>query len=211
VSGYRILMVCTGNICRSPLMERLLLARLRASLTVTEAARFAVSSAGTWALSGEPMSAEAAETLVALGGDPSGFAARDLDPSTLAGADLILTAAREHRGLVVGSEPRVADRTVTVREFARLLGPVTVDEVAQVARPGDAVERMRRIATAAFANRGLVPFDDPSEDDVPDPYGRDRASYLRAADLIDTALAVPLALLLADSRSELGAQDLGGT
>jgi protein-tyrosine phosphatase len=211
VDGYRILMVCTGNICRSPLMERLFVARLSGALPPAEAARFSVSSAGTWAVSGEPMSAAAAETLVALGGDPCGFVAHDLDPATLAATDLILAAAREHRALVVSAEPRVADRTVTVRELARLLRPVPAGEIDRLALRGDPVDRMRALAAAAFANRGLVPLDDPNDDDVPDPYGRDHAAYLRAASLIDAALAVPLGLLLAGSGSELGAEQRGGT
>lgn len=71
-------------------------------------------------------------------------------------------------------------------------------------------EHAARIAAAAFAQRGLVPLADPSADDVPDPYRKDREAYLRAASLIDAALAVPLALLLAGGGSELGAQECGG-
>jgi protein-tyrosine phosphatase len=112
--------------------------------------------------------------------------------------------------LVVSSEPRVADRTVTVRELARLLGPVAAGEVDGLTRAADPVQRMRAIAAAAFAQRGLVPLADPSADDVPDPYRKDREAYLRAASLIDAALAVPLALLLAGGGSELGAQERGG-
>jgi protein-tyrosine phosphatase len=199
MDNYRILMVCTGNICRSPLMERLFVARLHDRLAPGEADRFRVSSSGTWAMTGEPIAAEAAATLEDLGGDPSGFAARELDASELAGTDLILTATREHRARVVAAEPEVADRTVTARQFARLLGPVTAAEIDRLAPGSDPVERMREIASAAFAQRGLVPIADEADDDVPDPYGRDRAAYLLAASLIDAALSVPLELLLTGS------------
>jgi protein-tyrosine phosphatase len=193
-STYRILMVCTGNICRSPVMERLLVARLREHLSAADAARFEVGSAGTWAMVGEAMSPEAAETLLGLGGDPDGFLGRDLTAELLE-ADLVLTATREHRAHVVAEVPRAASRTLTLREFARLLGSVTAVDIAQAAPRGDPVDRMRAIAAAAFSNRGLVPIDDPADDDIADPYRRDRAAYERAAAEIDAALMVPLTLL----------------
>jgi protein-tyrosine-phosphatase len=46
-SPYRILMVCTGNVCRSPVMERLLRARIAYRLPAEQAARFAVPTTTT--------------------------------------------------------------------------------------------------------------------------------------------------------------------
>jgi protein-tyrosine phosphatase len=195
---YRILMVCTGNICRSPVMERLLVARLREQLGPEDAARFSISSGGTWAMDGAPMSPQAAETLVSLGGDPSEFAGRDLTAEMLQEADLILTATREHRRLVVTSEPRAAARTLTLREFARLLGPVTPADIARRLTSDDPVERMTAVVAAALGQRGLVPVGAAADDDIADPYGRDRSAYLRAASEIDAALSVVMALLVAD-------------
>jgi protein-tyrosine phosphatase len=188
-------MVCTGNICRSPLMERLMLARLHGRLGPAEAARFDISSAGTSAMVGSAMAPEATDTLVALGGDPSGFAGRSLLPEMLDAADLVLTATRQHRGLAVTQRPRAAARTLTAREFARLLAPVSPADINDRAPSDDPVQRMRAIAAAAFANRGLVPVIEPADDDIADPYGRARASYQRAAAEIDAALTVPLTLL----------------
>jgi protein-tyrosine phosphatase len=192
---YQILMVCTGNICRSPVMERLLVARLAERLSPVDFARFDVSSAGTWAMVDSPMAPDAAQTLEAMGGDSSDFAARDLEPEMIRASDLVLAATREHRGLVVAAEPRAASRTLTLREFARLLGPVTADDVAARAGSDDVVARMRSVAAAGFANRGLVPIGNPADDDIADPYGREPAAYQRAANSIAAALAVPLGLL----------------
>jgi protein-tyrosine phosphatase len=194
--SYRILMVCTGNICRSPVMERLLVARLAERLSPADRARFEVSSAGTWAMVDSPIAPDAHETLVAMGGDASDFAARDLEPEMIRASDLVLAATREHRGLVVAAEPRAASRTVTLRELARLLGPVTAEDVAARAGGDDVVARMRAVAAAAFANRGLVPIGNPADDDIADPYGREFAAYQRSADAIAAALAVPLELLV---------------
>jgi protein-tyrosine phosphatase len=110
-------------------------------------------------------------------------------------ADLVLTATREHRGLIVAANPRVLARTLTLREFARLLGPVTSSDIDQQVDSGDPVERIAAIVSAALANRGLVPVDDPADDDIADPYGRARSAYERAARQIDAALSVPLGLL----------------
>src|SRR4051794_35150893 len=104
-------MVCTGNICRSPLMERLFVARLQAKLPAPQAARFEVGSCGTWGLDGWAMEPAAAETLTGLGGDPVGFQARAMTAALL-DADLILVATREHRRLVVTEAPSALSRTL---------------------------------------------------------------------------------------------------
>ena len=194
-STYRILMVCTGNICRSPFMERLFVARLRAGLPEAEVARFTVESAGTWGLVDHPMEPAALATLEARGGDASDFVGRALAVEMIESADLVLAATREHRGLIVTELPRAASRTLTLREFARLLGPVTPEQITAEAGT-DPVERFRAIARAAFGNRGLVPMVDPAADDIGDPYKRSQVEYDRAAVEIDEALAVPLNLLL---------------
>jgi protein-tyrosine phosphatase len=183
-AAYRILIVCTGNICRSPFAERLLSSRLRERLGTEAASRFEVSSAGTWGLVGEPMQPEAASALVAHGGDPSGFVARELTAALVTDADLVLGATREHRAAAVTFDPRASSRTLTLREFGRLLGPVGPAAIAG----DDPVERMRAVLSAAIANRGLVPAADPRDDDIADPYGQSRAAYDRAAAEIDAAL-----------------------
>ena len=187
---YRILFICTGNICRSPFMERLMRARLDDALGAASG-RIVVSSAGTWALTGEPMNDDAAEVLREYGGDPAGFVARGLDADEVNAADLVLTATREHRSIVVSEVPRAASKTATLREFARLLSGVTITPA-----DADVADRLVAVATAAFKRRGLVPAVEPAEDDIPDPYRGPREGYVEAARLIDAALAVPLAMLV---------------
>jgi protein-tyrosine phosphatase len=183
-SPYRILMVCTGNICRSPFAERLLVARLAARLGPQAASEFEVGSAGTWGLVGEAMQPTTAEVLRERGGDPTGFLARELTAELVADADLVLGATREHRAAAVTLVPRASARTLTLRELARLLGPVGAADIP----PADPVERMRALLAAAIGHRGLVPPEDPRDDDIADPYGLSRVSYERAADEIEAAL-----------------------
>ena len=111
---FRVLHVCTGNICRSPMAERLTRGGLEQRLGA-DAARFVVESAGTWGHSGAPMEPYAAATLEGYGLDGSDFRARALVDQHVADADLVLTATREHRAAAVVLHPRAASRTFTLR------------------------------------------------------------------------------------------------
>jgi protein-tyrosine phosphatase len=67
----RILIVCTGNICRSPFIERLLQRQLDERRPGSDRG-ILVHSAGTGALTGSAMDERAAALLVAYGGTPWG-------------------------------------------------------------------------------------------------------------------------------------------
>ncbi|MBL8986000.1 MAG: low molecular weight protein arginine phosphatase [Gemmatimonadetes bacterium] len=92
----RILVVCTGNTCRSPLAAALLARGLQAA----GRSDIVVESAGTGAWEGAP--ASEGSYLVALehGLDLSSHRARMLDAGLVASADLILTMGRPHLGRV---------------------------------------------------------------------------------------------------------------
>src|SRR5450759_5325469 len=100
----KILIVCTGNICRSPFIERLLQHRLDERRSGPDQA-ILVRSAGTSALTGWEMNDRAARQLVAYGGDPARFKARDLTPELISWSHLVLTAKRAHRGQVSAMYP----------------------------------------------------------------------------------------------------------
>ena len=89
----RILTVCTGNICRSPVAERL----LQAGLDQVQPGSFEVRSAGTRAMVGEPIQPLSADIIRTYGGTPDGFAARQLTPEILRESDLVLTMTARHR------------------------------------------------------------------------------------------------------------------
>ena len=111
-----ILFVCTGNICRSPTWERL----AAAYAAQHGIADFTASSAGTRAVIGHPVHRDAAVVLDALGGDTSGFAARQLTAKIASGADLIIAMTGAHRDIVLETAPRQLQRTFSLTEASRL-------------------------------------------------------------------------------------------
>lgn len=120
----RILLVCTGNTCRSPMAEVL----LRRALESVSAEGVTVSSAGTGAMVGEP--ASEGSYLVALenGLDLAAHRARVVTREMLTETDLVLTMSRSHlRKLeLLGG----GDRSHLLGEYAGVTGdPEVADPV----------------------------------------------------------------------------------
>jgi len=92
VSAMRVLFVCSGNTCRSPLAE-VLFRRMMAEQDRTDVE---VASAGTGAYDGAPASEGAYLVALERGLDLGAHRARLLTPEIVAGADLILTMSRGH-------------------------------------------------------------------------------------------------------------------
>ena len=162
---FSVLFVCIGNVCRSPVGERLLAAKLPSE-------RYAVSSAGVGAMVGYAMSRYAAAELTGFGGDPTGFAARQLTPTMITETDLLLTATRDLRSQVLSESPGALRRTFTVLEFAHLVETAdgsTADEVVKWAGA-------HRSAAAGV------------EQDVPDPFRRGAEAHAAAAKAIHDAV-----------------------
>ena len=101
----QVLLVCTGNICRSPLAAAL----LERALGEKGLDGVDVGSAGTGAWDGAPASEGAYLVGLERGLDLSGHRARLLTRELVEQADLILTMARHHRARVdeLGGEGRV--------------------------------------------------------------------------------------------------------
>jgi protein-tyrosine-phosphatase len=192
---FRLLYVCTGNICRSPFAQfhtRFLLgARLG-----PWAHAFAVHSAGVSAVRGHGMHEDTRPLLASRRDHPdvAAFAARQLPDRDVLLADLVLTMTREHRSTVLGDVPRALPTTFTLREFARLLRASDPAERAALPRPP--VERARAMVALARATRGTVPAVPPEDDAVPDPVSGGPEAHAEAARVIDECVRTVLDLLV---------------
>lgn len=101
----RILIVCVGNICRSPTAEILLRHRLGH-------AAGSVQSAGLAARAGTPMDATAQAVLADHGHDGSAHRARPLDDAMLREADLVLAMEPAHVDAIVERAPHARGRVM---------------------------------------------------------------------------------------------------
>ncbi len=166
VAVFRVLFVCIGNVCRSPLGERLLAARLPVD-------RFEVSSAGVGAMVGSPISPEAAIHLEPYAVSAADFEARQLTSTMVQDSGLVLTATRAIRGRVLEETPGALRRTFTVLEFAALLDVI------------DPHQSPESLARAAAEERSRAALDDY---DIADPYGRGADANRLAARQMATAV-----------------------
>jgi protein-tyrosine phosphatase len=172
---YTILCVCTGDVCRSPVAELLLGARLGPTVEVT--------SAGTLGLVGRPIEPPMAAHLAALGLETIGFAARRLTTADVAGADLVLGLTRGHRAEAVELAPAAVRRAFTLLEFARLLGQIQPDELPLTS----VADRLQTAVPLAAARRRMLvgPVD---ADDVVDPYRLTQEVYDQSFSVIHMAV-----------------------
>lgn len=167
----RILVLCSGNICRSPMAEVLLRDRLAA-----RSLPGVVRSAGRY-FDGREAEPGSIDAMARRGLDLRAFRSRTLDHATAAGADLVLGMAREHVREAVVLAPEAAERTFTLKEAVRratdLGGP----------RPGEHFPAfVARMAAGRSPSEHLGSSD---ADDVDDPMGRSSAMFEATAAIIE--------------------------
>ncbi|WP_030896475.1 low molecular weight phosphatase family protein [Streptomyces virginiae] len=165
-STFRILHVSTGNVCRSPITERLTRHALSHRLGGPVGGDLIVESAGTWGHEGAPMEANAAAVLADFGADASGFTGRELLDEHVIRADLVLTATRDHRAQVISMGHSAGLRTFTLKEFTRLVR--AIDPATLPPLDDGMAERARALVRAAAALRGWLLAPSPDADEVYD-------------------------------------------
>ena len=170
----RVMFVCTGNICRSPMGE-LLLSRYLADTSIE------VSSAGTKGLPGHPIDPSSATLMSSVGIDSSAFRSRRLTRDMANATNLILCFEASQRREIVTLAPAVVRRTFVITEFAALCAYCADHGMVK----GRTIqERLWSVAVAAPIVRPLLP---PSPD-IEDPHGKTFDVFCTVADETNRAL-----------------------
>lgn len=178
---FRIVVLCLGNICRSPMAEGILRDRL-----VQRGVEAVVESAGRLE-SGRQAARHGVEVLAERGVDIARHRSRSNTSAIMGSADLVLAMAREHVRDAVSLAPEVWPRAFTLKELVRrgeMTGPRRGDESLEAWLDAAHEGRDRRDLL------GSSPVDD-----IEDPYGMSRTTFVELADELDSLTSRLIGLL----------------
>lgn len=199
---FRVLVVCTGNVCRSPLAAAVLRKHLEPCGTDV-----VVASAGLQALEGRPIDPPVAAEAARLGVDVAGHRGRPFVAAEAAAADLVIVATRRQRALAVERAPSIVRRAFTLLELDAVLAQLDADDVGVDV---EATPRERLSGVVRAANRGRGPAVRGVAIDLPDPYRGSPTLHRGVADLVDASATriAERSLLLAGICHPRGAEDV---
>lgn len=110
---YKIMFVCTGNTCRSPMAE----AALKLLLEKERPGKFEVYSSGTSAANGFPATMYAIEAVRIWDADLSGHLSQPLTRELINDADLIFAMTSGHYKEIIRMNKNAADKTYLFKNF----------------------------------------------------------------------------------------------
>ena len=194
---FRLLFVCTGNICRSPVAEILTRHMLIGALGGRSASAFRIASAGVQAVVGAPVHPRMLTELAPLGLDREGerFIARQFVPELVESTDLVLGA---------GPQPSLDDGRTGACRAAHHVRPPRIRPAggirrcigaarAPVARAHALVERAR--IGAAWFHRCS-----PEDNLIPDPINGPQTAHHAAVELISAAITTIVKIVIPAER-----------
>jgi len=164
-----VVVLCTGNAARSVMVGQLLIAP-----TVGVRPSIHVSTAGTHAIEGRPVSSRTRAALEALGLSAPGHRSHQLVDDDLVDAAVVVAMEGDHVRYVRRRHPGAAARTATLRRLCRDL-------------PGGGSPLVERVAALDLASVDPEPWED-----VADPAGHDEETFVACArelDVLVTSLA----------------------
>jgi len=165
----KVLFVCTGNLCRSPMAEVL----LRHELRGRRCKGIKISSAGTWAMNDNTASADAISVLAARGVGLAAHRSRPLAIDELDSADLIVAMTSVHVREILSLSPGVEHKIRLLKELDKLVPKRAADTRQERVAAMLAVARPRR-------RRAL---------DLDDPMGLPISSYERCLAELDVGIS----------------------
>jgi len=165
---FRLLVICTANICRSPMLQAMI-----TRLVDERDLPMTVSSAG-FMFDNEPASPTVREVMSERDFDLGDHRSRIVNVELVAASDLVLTMERSHARKIIVLSPESSGKVHTAVGFAACLS-----ELEPPPSPGESpVEILSRVAALQASSRLLGAGDD----DIADPHGRHRRVHRDTAD-----------------------------
>ena len=174
---FKILLVCTANICRSAMAIQMLDHKISKN-------NVSLDSAGTHALNRSDMPPQAKQILDENGISQTTHISKQLTSEILEQANLVLTATAEHKSEVVRTLVKANRFTYSILEFADLINFVNNpgDSDFQIGNPPKTLEEKLQVVSSA---RGYI--NTARDRDVPDPYAKNLSDYRLVGDLLNQA------------------------
>ncbi|MDP9225436.1 MAG: hypothetical protein M3P18_16650 [Actinomycetota bacterium] len=155
----RLLFVCTGNLCRSPMAEAL----LRHELELRHCEAFTVASSGTWAGAGNPATDEAVAVCASHGIDLTQHRSRPLDRAEVNEAAVVIAMTGTHVQEILSVAPEAGPKLFLLKSLSGI-------GVPRIASEAPVRQRMAVLLEAR-------PPEGQGGLDVADPMGRPIADY----------------------------------
>jgi len=187
--SHKVLFVCTGNTCRSPMAEALF-----RHMANERGLDVEVKSAGVAAFDGQAISAHAKNVLTQRGVDVQDFRSTSLDEDLVNWADLILTMTSQHKRMLLEAFPSAVDKTYALKEYADTDGETEKLHAERESLIAELQIQMsldqpigQELQTKLAALEQKLP-----RLDISDPIGGDLSLYEQTASEIEAALRVVL-------------------